>query len=188
MDARTPNDYFETALDLLAEDGPKGITIASLCRRLEVTKGSFYHHFASVPAFLDRLYEYWEHRGEEATLRSLAETDPVGRLEVAKLEGTWGLHHEAETAIRALARDDPRAADVLARVDQLREDGLQLAFELAGIEPDRARVLARIGIAILIGTQQREHPVDRRQLQTTFDEYQRWLEAAITLPAASPAP
>jgi hypothetical protein len=77
---------------------------------------------------------------------------------------------------------------VQQRVDQAREDGLVVAFELAGIPSSDARVLARIGVAILVGTQQREHPVDRKRLQALFDEYQRWLEATIAAHTTAPAP
>ena len=38
------NDYFEAGLDLLAEGGVQAQTIANLCERLAITKGSFYHH------------------------------------------------------------------------------------------------------------------------------------------------
>jgi hypothetical protein len=42
-----------------------------------------------------------------------------------------------------------------------------------------AATLARIGMAILIGTQQRERPVDRDRLFALLEEYQRWVEASL---------
>ena len=70
------------------------------------------------------------------------------------------------------------AAEVQRRVDETREDRLTQLFVTIGVDASRARVLARLGLAVLIGTQQREHPVDRRRLEETFDEYQRWVEQA----------
>ncbi|MGH9273123.1 MAG: hypothetical protein ACRDZU_00625, partial [Acidimicrobiales bacterium] len=58
---------------------------------------------------------------------------------------------------------------------------LATAFVAAGIEPIAADVLARIGLTILVGTQQMEERVDRRRLAALFDEYQRWLEASAQL-------
>ena len=52
--------YFDVALELLAEGGHDGLTIAALCARLGVTKGSFYHHFRDLCAFTDALLAYWE--------------------------------------------------------------------------------------------------------------------------------
>ena len=185
VEPRTPTDYFEVALDLLAEGGPKAVTIAALCQQLEVTKGSFYHHFSGVPDFMRQLLGYWEQRGREAGEQAFEAADPLQRLTFAKLAGTYGLHHEAESAIRALARADLYADEVVRRVDQTREDQLAKGFEEAGIRQREARVLARIGIAILVGTQQRDRPVDRKRLQELFDEYQRWLEQTIADHVAS---
>jgi hypothetical protein len=50
--------------------------------------------------------------------------------------------------------------------------------EAIGLSLTRARHLARIGLATLIGTQSLERPVDRKRLLAVFDEYQEWLEAA----------
>jgi hypothetical protein len=92
------------------------------------------------------------------------------------------LHHEAESAIRAWARSDGRAAETQRRVDSERERVLTEAFVDAGIPPNKASTLAQVGLAILIGTQQQTHAVDRRRLAAMFDEYQSWLEASMVLP------
>jgi hypothetical protein len=42
-------------------------------------------------------------------------------------------------------------------------------------------VLARIGLTILVGTQQIEEKVDRRRLDELLSEYQRWLEGRRAL-------
>jgi hypothetical protein len=49
------------------------------------------------------------------------------------------------------------------------------AFVDIGIDTGEARVLARIGLTILVGTQQIEEKVDRKRLDDLFSEYQRWL-------------
>lgn len=179
MTFRTPDDYFEAALGLLAAGGPRAVTIASLCAELGVSKGSFYHHFGGIPDFMERLLGYWERRGDVLMAQTRASVEPDQVLEMGKLTATWQLYHEAESAIRALARTDPDVAVVQRRVDQTREDVLRTTFVALGLPPGRARVLARLGMAILIGTQQREHPIDRRRLQETFAEYQCWLEQAV---------
>src|SRR5258708_2447595 len=58
----TKKQYFDTALEVLAELGFKGLNIGVLCRRLGVTSGSFYHHFGSWQGFVDALLEHWENR------------------------------------------------------------------------------------------------------------------------------
>lgn len=174
----SPEDYFEAGLELLAESGPPSVTVAALCRRLGVTKGSFYHHFSGIPDFMQRVLGHWERQEVHRTLEAWARAERDQPTEIAKLAATWGIRHEAETAIRALARTDPSAAEVLQRVDDRREHHLAELFEVLGMDEGRAPVLARVGMAILIGTQQREHPVDRKRLEQMLGEYQQWVEQA----------
>lgn len=174
----TREDYFEAALDLLARDGVDALTIAGLCDRLGVTKGSFYHHFSGIRPFHDALLHHWEvERTEQLVAQVDAITDPLERIELLKRLGI-AVHHEAESAIRGWARTNPAVAAVQRRVDAAREEALAAAFVDAGIGADEARVLARIGVTILVGTQQMEEHVDRERLAALFDEYQRWLVAA----------
>lgn len=176
----TPEDYFEAGLDLLSEHGPGGVTVAALCQRLGVTKGSFYHHFAGVPDFLARLLAHWEAQEGQRLVEAWARAELDHPTEIAKLAATWGVRHEAETAIRALGRTDAQAAEVQRRVDERREGHLRRLFAAMGIEAARAAVLARLGMSVLIGTQQREFPVDRRRLEQTLGEYQLWVEQAAS--------
>jgi AcrR family transcriptional regulator len=169
--------YFELGLDLLAEVGAKAVTIDALCTRLQVTKGSFYHHFTGVRDFMSQLLAYWEDRyGQRLAREALAARGPAELIPLMKQGACYEVHHEAESAIRALALSDPEASEVQRRVDQGREDLLTDAYVDAGMATDTARNLARIGVAILVGTQQRERPVDRDQLFGLLEEYQRWVE------------
>lgn len=183
METVSAPDYFDAGLDLLADGGREAVTVAALCRRLHVTKGSFYHHFTGVPDFLERLLLQWESQEleimTEAQLRAALERP----TEFAKVAAAWRVRHEAETAIRAMARTDAYAAEVQGRVDRQREDSLCQLFVTMGIGSSRSRILARLGLAILIGTQQREHPVDRHRLEETLGEYQLWVEQAAATSA-----
>ncbi|HYH48920.1 MAG TPA: TetR/AcrR family transcriptional regulator [Acidimicrobiia bacterium] len=177
MSTLTRKHYLATGLDLLAEGGVSAVTIAALCERLGVTKGSFYHHFTSGPDFHQALLADWEQSTYERIEEARAVSDSHKRLSVLKELGV-AAHHEAESAIRAWARGSELAAAVVRRVDAAREANLVESFRALGIPPTRARHLARIGLATLIGTQSLEHPVDRKRLLAVFDEYQEWLESA----------
>jgi AcrR family transcriptional regulator len=172
---QSKHDYYRAALDLLADGGVDALTIANLCARLGVTTGSFYAHFGGIrefhTGFLDqwadgRVYQLKEH--VEATPDGLDRIDLLRRLGVS-------LNHEAESAIRGWARTNPLVAEYQRRVDEGREDALTQAFRDIGIDEGEARVLARIGLTILVGTQQIEDKVDRKRLDALLSEYQRWL-------------
>lgn len=50
------SDFIDAALDLLAEQGIKGITIAAMARRINAPVGSVYHRFASREILLAELW------------------------------------------------------------------------------------------------------------------------------------
>jgi AcrR family transcriptional regulator len=184
MSSLSRDDYLAAGLDLLAEGGVGAVTIAALCDRLGVTKGSFYHHFGDVSAFHEALLASWEGGTYHAIERARSVSDSHKRLSVLKELGV-AAHHEAESAIRAWGRSYPPAATVVRRVDHAREASLVESFRAIGIPATRARHLARIGLATLIGTQALERPVDRKRLLAVFDEYQEWLESASDVSPAS---
>jgi AcrR family transcriptional regulator len=161
--------YFTAAMALLARDGRSGLRLATLCRDVGVTSGSFYHHFGGWDAFVDALLEHWE-TVDTRRLAELAarEPDPEGRLDVLKhLALTFP--HEAETAIRAWAHGDPRVAAVQERVDEQRRRVVADALVAAEVEPDRAGRLADLALAVLIGSQQRLGPTDVGELLGLFE-------------------
>ena len=173
---QTKDDYYRASLDLLAEGGVGALTIANLCARLGVTTGSFYAHFAGIREFHTAFLEQWE-VGRVYQLKGQmdATPDPLERIDLLRRLAV-ALNHEAESAIRGWARTNPVVAEFQRRVDQAREQELVQAFLDIGIDKKEARVLARIGLTILVGTQQVEEKVDRKRLDALLTEYQRWLE------------
>jgi AcrR family transcriptional regulator len=186
---RSKDDYYRAALDLLAEGGVDLLTIANLCSRLDVTTGSFYAHFTGIREFHMAFLEQWE-AGRIYLLKEQVDctTDSLDRIDLLRRIAV-GVNHEAESAIRGWARTNPFVAEFQRRVDQMREEVLVQAFVDVGIDDDEARLLARIGLTILVGTQQIEDKVDRNRLNALLSEYQRWLgfarDGGVVLGAAS---
>jgi AcrR family transcriptional regulator len=173
---QSKDDYFRAALDLLADGGVDALTIANLCSRLGVTTGSFYAHFGGIREFHVAFLEQWE-AGRVYQLQEQMDdtTEPLERIDLLRRLAV-GVNHEAESAIRGWARTSPLVAEFQRRVDVTREAVLVQAFLDIGIDKHEAQVLARIGLTILVGTQQIEEAVDRTQLDELLTEYQRWLE------------
>jgi AcrR family transcriptional regulator len=175
---QSKDDYYSAALDLLAEGGVDALTIANLCTRLGVTTGSFYAHFGGIREFHGAFLEQWE-AGRVYQLQEQMDdtTEPLERIDLLRRLAV-GVNHEAESAIRGWARTNPLVAEFQHRVDATREAVLVQAFLDIGIDKNEAQVLARIGLTILVGTQQIEEKVDRKRLDALLSEYQRWLGSA----------
>ena len=173
---QSKDDYYRTALELLAEGGVDALTMANLCARLGVTTGSFYAHFGGIREFHSAFLEQWADGRVYALKEQVRNTtDPLERVDLLRRIAI-SLNHEAESAIRGWARTNPMVADYQRVVDAAREAVLTQAFLDIGIDKKEARVLARIGLTILVGTQQIEDKVDRKRLNALLSEYQRWLE------------
>ncbi len=171
MERLSAADYFRAALDLLGDVGSDGLTIAALCARLKVTKGSFYHHFVGMPDFVEELLTFWETEHSDRVIASpRTERDPRRRLDSLATVGL-GLPHDSEAALRAWGRSRPDVAEVVGRVDKRRERHLADAIAALGVDRARARSLARLALNLLIGGQQRDRPADVRRLRSSIEDY-----------------
>lgn len=142
----------------LAEDGPAGLRIDRLVRRLGVTKGSFFHHFAGAAAYRTALLAHLE----SAAQAQLAATEPdlagadarqvLARLTAAVGEPEGGLWRpELEVALRAWSFADPEVRATQDRIDARRLAALEAVWRRLEPDPDRARASARLPYLVLVG-------------------------------------
>ncbi len=174
----TKEHYFEAALDVVASDGVEAVTIANLCGRLNVTIGSFYHHFKGSEAFLLAFYGWWEaEHGFHLVDQARSEPDPIARLALLKkLAGA--IPHNAEAAIRSWSRSHPEAAAAQSRVDEGRIDVVFDTLRELGLPPARAKTRAVMAVGVLAGTQQLGRGEDGALMKKVFEELELWLAGA----------
>lgn len=167
----TKEQYFKVALGILAAEGPGGLGIGVMCRRFNVTSGSFYHHFGNWPGFVDELLRYWEALQVDALRKQRFGTaGPHADIELLK-QLTLGLNHRAEAAIRAWGANDERVREVRARVDDARRKTVQKAVLGVVSHRDVAREITALGMAMLVGYQQIADSVAESSLGLLLDEY-----------------
>ncbi|BAH31507.1 putative TetR family transcriptional regulator [Rhodococcus erythropolis PR4] len=165
--------YFETALDVLAEVGFKGLNIRRMCQTLGVTTGSFYHYFGNWQGFVDALFEYWEHR-QDRILRNLAFGTGGPEDDIAALRTlTLGLPHAAEAAIRAWGMNDTTVHEVQRRVDSARRKTVGSAIARVVDSEDTAEVVVSLGMAMLVGFQSLTADGQHSEFVPLLDEYLR---------------
>ncbi len=150
--------YFETGLGVLADLGYGGLKLAEVCNRLGVTTGSFYHYFASWPAYTRDLVAYWV---QDRTVRVIdairAESDPRRRIE-AIIEVGLALPHGAEAAIRSWSSVDPHVLSVQTEVDRQRFTILYESANEIVHDQRQAEVYASWAVYVFIGYEQATLP------------------------------
>ncbi|WP_431238003.1 TetR/AcrR family transcriptional regulator [Mycolicibacterium aichiense] len=146
--------YFETGLEVLADVGYGGLKLAEVCNRLGVTTGSFYHYFASWPAFTRDLVSYWVQDRTVRLIEAIREvSDPRSRIE-AIIQVGLSLPHRAEAAIRSWSSVDPHVLAVQSEVDRARYKILyDSAIEIVG-DARQAEVYAAWAVYVFIGYEQ----------------------------------
>ncbi|KTR94517.1 hypothetical protein NS220_08915 [Microbacterium testaceum] len=188
MAQRSVDDFLEAGLALLGEAGVGAMTIQALCERLEVTKGSFYHHFrGGLPTYVERLLEYWERVHSEQLIRTVGSVVPGQARIQALTDVAVALPHATEAAIRSWGRSEPAVATVQRRVDDTRRTAIEATLRQLGMADDKALVIAEIAIATLAGAQHLDTARSLERLRAMFEEINRliYVEAGMLSLAAS---
>jgi AcrR family transcriptional regulator len=147
--------WIAAAFDALAEGGTDAVRVEPLAKALDITKGSFYWHFADRRALLDAMLGSWAEGRiaaiqEQATVRG-APAEVLGDLadlytRHANLRGLT-----IELAIRSLARTDEAAAKAVRSVDRERLRHVGELFVALGWPSSQAQARAILFYSYLFG-------------------------------------
>lgn len=149
-------DWLNEGLNILVEQGFRGLTLENLLPRLGVTHGSFYHHFKNRRQYSEALLAFWQHSlTEEIVQASAQHRDLAQRVEELIGIAAELKHQRAlERAIRAEAADDEMVRGYVEKVDALRlAHSRDLATRACG-DAERGRVLGNLAHAVFLGAQQ----------------------------------
>lgn len=147
-------DWLDAGLELLRVRGIGGLQVGPLCRRVGVTKGSFYHHFANRDDFLQQLLDHWRDSttpspaqvAEFASLRGL-ESRVRAVLDFIR-ENDLGRY---DLAIRTWAKEDANARQAVELIDRVRVMATASLFEADGWAREAALQRARTLYYLIAG-------------------------------------
>jgi len=168
MARTTRTDWLERGLNLLVQQGLSAVTIDAMCQLMTVTKGSFYHHFESQPAFLEALLQHWEeHYTTRFITESLVGGTPMEQLQRLSAQ-VIAAHGASEAVIRAWALTSPVARTYQERVDARRLAYLRDVWMQIVQDEQRAATIANLMYSIVIGAQSMLPPVTTEGLTQMF--------------------
>ncbi|HKA86927.1 MAG TPA: TetR/AcrR family transcriptional regulator [Haliangiales bacterium] len=144
-------DWEAAALDALADEGLAGVAIEPLARRLGVTKGSFYWHFADRDALLRAALRRWEDSYTERVIARLAAVrEPRERLR--RLIGSVLAGGRSDRIHIALAAArHPLVREAVARSTRRRLDYLESCYVDLGRARREARRSALLAYTAYVG-------------------------------------
>jgi AcrR family transcriptional regulator len=150
-------DWLETALDAIYREGPQGLNIQAMARRLNISKTSFYWHFKDKADLVDALVDHWQHEQTEVITdnKLLLEMPPAQRLaramELIDQHNLGGF----DEALRNWGRTEPRVASALRETNKRRLEFASRIFKELGFSGDEVACRS----ALLIGYQSTERAV-----------------------------
>ena len=65
--------WLRTALESIAREGDGKLRIDALAWELNVTKGSFYHHFRDRQEFVDQVVDFWVERYNRYVIETIGQ-------------------------------------------------------------------------------------------------------------------
>lgn len=149
----TVDDWLQAGYATVADEGLNALKLDRLCSRLNVTKGSFYWHFADMAAYRHALIESWTQLKDDELreIEQLGDTEPRDRL--SQMIGLLikPRHWTLERAMREWARSDEKIAAALRAADRRLLRQVRQAFRDYGFDADEADLRASTTFAAGVG-------------------------------------
>lgn len=144
----TREDWLRLALTTLVEDGIDQIKVQIMARRLNVSRSSFYWHFASPQDLREQMLAWWlDHNTGPIIQRALRPADSIGAAVLNVFE-CWVdralFDPELDIAVRLWGRRDAGVRKVVADADTQRLEALTGMFARYDYPATEALVRARV--------------------------------------------
>ena len=131
----TAQDWIDFALMTLAHEGFDALKADVLARKLGVSRGSFYWHFADLGTFHARVIEHWKQVSTEAIIADIERYESQEERLDTLLRHAFGHGAALEIRVRAWAENNADAARALDDVDRRRRGYIERMLLEAGVTP-----------------------------------------------------
>ena len=137
----TADDWVAAGLEALVNSGVGAVKILPLAQRIGVTRGSFYWHFKSRDALLERLLDAWETNTRAILEAATGPGTLVDRyVALSRLWLGWSdFDPRLDTAVRNWGRCDAAVLERLKAADEQRVAAFVEMIESEGYGPVMAQ-------------------------------------------------
>ena len=167
----TPENWLDIGLRELGRKGPGSLRLDALCKKLGLTKGSFYWYFSGRDDFMRKLLQTWEERETLALIEHVEKLGgtPSEKLHKLFLEANSGrVNFRTEQAIRPWGHSEPAIRAMLHKVDHERIEYLRRQLTALTTDAAIAEAQATLLYSLIFGEAmiyRREERDRRRQRQ-----------------------
>lgn len=150
----TRDRWLSEGVEVLREEGPAGLRIDRLARRLGLTKGSFHHHFAGAPDYRRALLAHCCVQADAAIADARRRLAGLSGADLApSLPALADALHDRplDVALRGWAVEDADARSAVAAIDGARLAFLEELWTGALGDPAAARIAALVPHLVTVG-------------------------------------
>lgn len=172
-------DWVDAATEILIEENVRGIRIDTLCKKLGVTKGSFYWHFQSRGDLLKAILASWRRRMTLNIIQNLSNTAENSRARLHQLialprRSRSPAFAQIEQSIRDWSRRVEQVEEAVTEVDHIRFEYFYQLFHELGFDEKEARLRGYMAYTIMMGDSVLRHA------RTDIDS-EKFADAAVSL-------
>jgi len=162
--------WLQTGLDILNKTSYTDIKIEYLCKRLKVTKGSFYHHFKNINDYYSKLFEYlFIKNGIDLDQFIEDITTPKGRLNNLNQLVIKNISKE-KISLRAWGSHNKEVKQQLDKADVKQIEYFTKLYLDIGLDPKKASIMAKLNFALLVGIYQLFYTSSKSEINELIPE------------------
>ncbi len=150
------SDWVDAATEILIQENVRGIRIDALCKKLGVTKGSFYWHFAGRSELLSAILANWRRRMTMNIIQNISRATGSSQARLRQLVSLprgekSPAFAQIEESIRDWGRRVEQPNEAVTEVDRIRFEYFIQLFSDLGYDEDKARVRAYLAYTMMMG-------------------------------------
>jgi len=164
-------DWVRAALTKLTEAGIESVRVEALAREMNISKGSFYHHFQDRQDLLNSMINYWE---EHTTERIIHAPDSANQTLEQLIGDIFTREKKLEAAMYAWAKQNAALRKRLIEIEKRRIDYVASLYQKNGVSKTEAKARAELAYLMYVGWLLRNEINAEMDVQAALAHFLAW--------------